>query len=275
MRAATHQCKACAMMPYAPTEFRNLAIPVPPPRWFQCAHHKARNFILRSHPDCVVRHHAGGVPNAAVCQDHNNSGHDSNATATHNGKRYIVDPTASEIRLLVYRDGPMARVGHNHVMVGQVRGEISVSDTAAASSFSIEIPVESLQVDAPALRAEEGEEFAATVSDQARKGTRDHMLGADVPDAAHYPRIRIESTALLGPRWNPNVSARIAVRGKTSDLKFPAAVFEHDDTLTVIAAFRVLQTNLGITPYSILGGALTVRNAIDIRMRLVAKPAAD
>jgi len=199
----------------------------------------------------------------------------ANATIAHNGERYIVDTTASEIRLLVYRDGPMARVGHNHVMVGQVRGELNVSDTAADSSFSIEIPVESLQVDAPALRAEEGQEFAATVSDQSRKDTRDNMLGADVLDAAHYPNIRIESTALLGPRWNPDVSARITVRGKSIDLKFPAAVFEHDDTLTVIVAFRVLQTNLGITPYSILGGALTVRNAIDIRMRLVANPAAD
>ena len=197
----------------------------------------------------------------------------ANATTAHNGNRYIVDPQASEIRLLVYRDGPMARVGHNHVMVGQVRGELSVSDTAADSSFSIEIPVESLQVDAPALRAEEGEEFAAIVSDQARKGTRDNMLGADVLDAAHYPLIRIESTALLGPRWNPNVSARITVRGKTSDLKFPAAVFEQNDTLTVIAAFRLLQSDLGITPYSILGGAVTVSNAIDIRVRLVARSA--
>ena len=199
----------------------------------------------------------------------------ANVTASHNGKRYIVDPQASEIRLLVYRDGPMARVGHNHVMVGQVRGELSVSDSAAASGFRIEIPVVSLEVDAPALRDEEGEEFAATVSDPARKGTRDNMLGADVLDAAHYPLIRIESDALLGPRWNPDVTARITVRGMTSDLKFTAAVFDQRDSLTVIAAFRVLQSNLGMKPLSILGGAVRVRDAIDIRVRLVARPAAN
>jgi hypothetical protein len=45
--------------------------------------------------------------------------------------------------------------------------------------------------------------------------------------------------------------------------------------LTVIAAFRVLQSELGIEPYSILGGAIRVRDAIDIRVRLVARPAAD
>lgn len=197
----------------------------------------------------------------------------ASVTASLNGKRYIVDPQSSEIRLLVYRDGPMARVGHNHVIVGRVRGEFRVSDTAAVSGFSIEIPVESLQADAPALRAEEGNEFAATVSDQARKGTRDNMLGEDVLDAAHFPLIRIESDKLLGPRWNPNVNARITVRGKTSALKFPAAVFEQPGSLTVIAAFRILQSELGMKPYSILGGALTVRDAIDVRVRLVARPA--
>jgi hypothetical protein len=45
--------------------------------------------------------------------------------------------------------------------------------------------------------------------------------------------------------------------------------------LTVIAAFRVLQSKLGITPFSILGGAIRVRDAIDIRIRLVARPAAN
>ncbi len=195
--------------------------------------------------------------------------------ASLSGKRYLVDPEASQIRLLVFRDGPMARVGHNHVMAGQVRGELYVSDTAAASGFRIEIPVESMQVDASAPRAEEGDEFAATVSEQARKGTRDHMLGPDVLDAARYPLIRIESVALRGPRWNPDVSARITVRGRTSELEFPAAVFGQGDTLIVVAAFRVLQTDLGITPYSILGGAIKVRDAIDIRVRLVARPTAD
>jgi len=68
--------------------------------------------------------------------------------------------------------------------------------------------------------------------------------------------------------------AEIAVSANTGNLKFPASVLEHDDTLTEIAAFSVLQANLGVTPYSIPGAALTARNATDVRMRLAAKPAA-
>jgi polyisoprenoid-binding protein YceI len=128
-------------------------------------------------------------------------------------------------------------------------------------------------VDAPLPRGEEGEEFSAHVSDQARKGTRDNMLGPDVLDALHYPEIRIESDSLVGPRWNPSVTAHITVRGNRSELQFPAAVIEQSGSLTVIAAFHVLQSDLGIKPYSVLGGAIRVRDAIEIRVRLVARPA--
>jgi polyisoprenoid-binding protein YceI len=199
----------------------------------------------------------------------------SGAGGAHAGKRYIIDSQASELRLLVYRDGPMARFGHNHVITGRLRGELTAPDSAAASGFWIELPLGSLEVDAPAARTEEGAEFSALVSDQARKGTRDNMLGAEVLDAEHFPLIRIESDTLIGPRWNPSVAARITVRGTTSALKFPAAVFEQPGSLTVVASFQVLQSTLGLKPFSVLGGAIKVDDRIDVRVRLVARLMAD
>lgn len=194
---------------------------------------------------------------------------------SHAMSHYIVDTQTSQIRLLVYRDGPMASFGHNHIITGQVRGEFNVSDTVSTSGFSIEIPVETFVVDVPASRIEEGAEFATKVSDDARQGTRRNMLGENVLDAKQHPLIRIESVALIGPRWNPNVTARITLRGKSSELKFPVAVFEQSDSLRVIAAFRVLQSDLGMIPFTVLGGALGVRDAIDVRVRLVARLATD
>src|SRR5881396_408728 len=92
--------------------------------------------------------------------------------------RYRVDPQASEMRLLIYRDGPLARFGHNHVVVGRVHGEIRAGDAAAASGFRLEIPVDSFAVDPPAARAEEGDEFAAHVT--LRGLTRDLRFAAAV-----------------------------------------------------------------------------------------------
>src|SRR2546427_8638070 len=69
--------------------------------------------------------------------------------------RYSVDPQASEIRLLIYRDGPLARFGHNHVVVGRVHGEIRAGDTGAPCGFRLEIPVVSFPLVPPPAAAEE------------------------------------------------------------------------------------------------------------------------
>lgn len=185
--------------------------------------------------------------------------------------RYEVDPQASEVRLLVYRDGPLARFGHNHVIVGRVRGEVRAGDAAAASGFRLEIPIESFAIDPREARAEEGAEFALPVSEEARRGTRENMLGEQVLDTARHPLIRIESVALVGPRWNPTVTARVTLRGATRDLRFPAAVFERDDLLTVVASFAIAQSAFRIEPFTVLNGGLRVRDALDVRIRVIAR----
>ena len=185
--------------------------------------------------------------------------------------RYEVDARASEVRLLVYRDGPLARFGHNHVIVGRVRGELRAGAAATASGFRLEIPIETFAIDPPEARAEEGDEFALQVSEEARRGTRENMLGEHVLDAARHPLIRIESVALAGPRWNPTVTARVTLRGATRDLRFPAAVFERNDALTVIASFPVSQSAFGLEPFTVLNGGLRVRDELDVRIRVIAR----
>ena len=187
--------------------------------------------------------------------------------------RFVVDADASEVRILAWRDGPLARFGHNHVIVGRPRGEVHAGETAATSGFRLEIPVDSFAVDPQDARAEEGPDFAATVSDEARKATRENMLGKDLLDAASQPVIRIESVALLGPQWNPTVTARVTLRGATRDLRFPAAVFRQGDTITIVAAFAISQSAFGIAPFSALNGGLLVRDTLDVRVRIVARRA--
>ncbi|MGH8736096.1 MAG: YceI family protein [Burkholderiales bacterium] len=185
--------------------------------------------------------------------------------------RFAVDASESEIRLLVYRAGPLARFGHNHVVTGPVSGEIRAGESAAESGFRLDVKVASLNVDQASARGEEGSEFAAEVSPQARQGTRANMLGEEVLDAQRYPEIRIVSVALSGPRWNPTVVARTTLRGVTRDLRFSAAVIEDVRRLTIVASFTIRQSDFGITPFVALGGGLRVRDAIEIRIRIVAR----
>jgi polyisoprenoid-binding protein YceI len=198
---------------------------------------------------------------------------DAGVKVAANAPRFVVDANASEIRLLVYRAGALARLGHNHVITGRVRGEIRAGEAAADSSFRLEIPVDSFVVDLPSARAEEGAEFVADVAEDARQGTRNNMLGKDVLDAANRPLIEIDSVALSGPRWNPTVIARVTLRGVTRDLRFPAAVMQDGDRITVVAGFRIRQTDFDMHPLSVFGGGIQVRDAIDIRLRLAARRA--
>lgn len=184
---------------------------------------------------------------------------------------YDVDADASEVRVLVYRGGPLARLGHNHVMTAPIHGEIRAGDTARGSGFHLVLRVEELQVDPLEARAEQGEAFSSEVSRQARDGTRHNMLGERLLDADNYPQIVIDSVALSGPRWNPDVTANVRLHDTTATLEFPAAVVAGGDELTVVARLPVTLSAFGIEPFTVLGGGLQVEDRLDVRVRVVAR----
>src|SRR6202167_1761216 len=102
--------------------------------------------------------------------------------------RYRVDAQRSEVLILVYRDGRLATLGHNHVVaVRQLSGEILLAPDPAHSSWQLDFPVSAMSCDEPQLRAVQGEDFQSKLDDVAIAGTRDHMLGPLLLDAARYP----------------------------------------------------------------------------------------
>lgn len=185
---------------------------------------------------------------------------------------YIVNPAASELRVLVYRDGALASFGHNHVLLNrQVGGTIYWHTLTAQTRFALEAPVAAFIVDEPAARAEEGEDFTSRPDAEAIAGTRANLLGPEVLDAARYPTISIRSLASKGPAWQPDVTAAITLHGVTRQITVPVAVFKQSTSLTVSGSFTLKQSDFGITPFSILGGAIQVRDEVRIRFRLRAK----
>ena len=188
-----------------------------------------------------------------------------------NSVRYEILPDLSDIRFLVFRAGPLARFGHNHVVQAKnIRGEIYLAPDIHQSSFSIEIPVKDFQVDAEDARLDEGDVFLTQPDEEAIAGTAKNMLGEKVLDAARYPKIEIRSLALTGPAWGMDIATRIKVHGVERKIVVPSAVENSNDKLVVTAFFSINQTDFGITPMSVLGGGLQVQDAIKVRMRIVA-----
>ncbi|MBK7565125.1 MAG: YceI family protein [Propionivibrio sp.] len=178
------------------------------------------------------------------------------------------------MRFLVYRAGALARLGHSHVVqAGTIKGEIHLAPDIRQSSFSLVLPIADFKVDAAESRAEEGEEFSVLPDDEAIAGTTKNMLGEKVLDAVSFPQIEIGSLALSGPAWGPDITVRIKLHGVEREITVPTAIDNSGEQLVATAFFSVNQSDFGITPLSVLGGAIQVANTVRVRMRLVAKRA--
>ncbi|MEX2523640.1 MAG: YceI family protein [Gammaproteobacteria bacterium] len=183
--------------------------------------------------------------------------------------QYRIDRDNSELRILVFRGGPLAEFGHNHVIVAEnISGDVYLPPEFHHSGFRLRIPVSGFSVDPPSARKEEGGVFAKELSGQARDATAENMLGPDVLDAENHPVIQIRSVAISGPDWGPDITVRITLRGISRDITVPVAVERNEDRLRITGTMELKQTDFGITPFSAMGGGLRVQDRLKIRFRI-------
>jgi YceI-like domain len=184
---------------------------------------------------------------------------------------YRIDGGHSELRLLVYRAGPMAKFGHNHVMVNHaVSGWIAAADGVAGASLSLSIPVAGFVVDDAAARAEEGADFSEEVAGEARDGTRHNMLSEPCLDGDRYPNITLTSRSVTMVDGKPVATLVVNVAGHESTLVVPFLLTTTPDRVSGSGTFVLRQSDLGLVPFSILLGALQVQNDMTVKFNLVA-----
>ena len=188
------------------------------------------------------------------------------------GKVYRIDEGQSELRILVYRAGALARLGHNHVLVNRALcGEGRLLDPPGASAFWLKVPAAGFAVDDAQARGEEGPDFAAQVSDDAKSGTLRNMLGTAVLDADEFPVITVRGSVVT-TAGAPTLTANlvVTVAGHESKVDVPITLEADSSRLTVSGTVELRQTTLGLTPYSLMRGALQVQDAMTIKLRIVA-----
>jgi len=186
--------------------------------------------------------------------------------------RFRIVPAGTEVRALVYRDGPMARLGHNHVVSTRaLAGEVLLGEPGTEPRLSLQLPVASLTVDEAGLRAEEGVDFPGPVPDDAIDGTRRNLLGADLLDAERHPVIRLTSGAITGQAPDYAVTVIVEVKGASHELQVPVRVERQGDDLRATGQFTVTHAQLGLTPFSVMGGLLSVRDEIRLKFAILAR----
>lgn len=192
--------------------------------------------------------------------------------ASSSAKMYQVDPAASTLHILVYRGGPMARLGHNHVVSSQnLQGRVWQGAALEDSGFDITVPVNDLVVDDNTARATEGADFPLNISDDAKQGTKANMLRETLLDGARYPEIHITSVRVQGSAISPVVIAALRIKDQTRQVTVPVTLQTTDAGLRISGAFEIKQTDFGITPLSIAMGALLVVDTVTIKFDLQAQ----
>lgn len=189
------------------------------------------------------------------------------------GVLYSIDATASQVLVFVYREGAMSALGHNHVIsIRELRGSVQLTEPLERSRFELRFPVASMTVDEPALRAAAGEDFSSVVSDSARDGTRANMLGEKLLQAMGFPEIALSSVRVESAADGQVIAlTRVSLRGAEYLVQVPMRLLRAADQLSATGEITLRQSELGLTPYSVLMGALRVRDAMQLRFRLVAR----
>lgn len=165
-----------------------------------------------------------------------------------------IDIQKSAMTVKVFKSGLFSALGHEHEISAPIQqGRFSESDR------SVE-----LTVDARQMRV-----LDKDVSEKDRAEIQETMLGPKVLDSGRFPEIHFRSTAAepAGPgRWT--VRGDLTLHGQTH----PVAIEVHGQHGHYEGSAHLKQREFGIEPFSAAGGAVKVKDELQVNFDIVAKP---
>ncbi|MEM8517031.1 hypothetical protein RCH05_001557 [Janthinobacterium sp. CAN_S7] len=179
------------------------------------------------------------------------------------GVLHIV-PQQSLLTITVRRGGALARLGHDHVIASRnLQGVVAPALGRAQFQFRLD----EMSVDEEGLRQAAG--LTTTPSADAIAGTRHNML-VRVLEAERYPWVRIEARRTDDKEM---LEADITVHGVTRTVQLPVRIEEAADGRGLQASGSLLlkQSDFGIVPFAILGGAMAVQDQMELAFRISAR----
>jgi polyisoprenoid-binding protein YceI len=154
-------------------------------------------------------------------------------------------------------------MGHDHIIASHdVAGYVDMKTGHA----ELTVPLNRLTVDEPALRAEAG--WEPEVAAEAIAGTRHNMLVKVLQaDRFSVAQIRITRQDLA----RSTLEVDITLHGVTHTEAVQARIAAPSDReVTVTGRMTLRQSDFGITPFSVMGGALQVQDAVEVAFSIAA-----
>lgn len=187
------------------------------------------------------------------------------AQAAAHGQRVLqIDSAHSLLVITVRRGGTLARLGHDHVIASHALQGYVQPEQGRADLF---VALDKLSVDEPALRAQAGLDSQPSTADIA--ATRANMLGK-VLQTSQFPFARIHVQTPPNADGEVTLALDLTLHGVTRSLSVPAQLRDERDGLHITGELSFDQSNFGITPFSILGGAIQVKDRLELRFDVQA-----
>jgi hypothetical protein len=178
---------------------------------------------------------------------------------------YRVASEGSLVTILVRRGGSLAHLGHDHVVASHgVQGYAATDDGSA----DLYVPLADLSVDEPALRTEAGLDTQPSEADIA--GTRSNMLDK-VLDTQRFPFALIHIDSRDSTPDGIRLNVTIQLHGVSRSFDVPARWQVKPGEMDVAGSFDINQSDFGLTPFSVLGGAIQVQDRLSVRFRILAR----
>ncbi|WP_230516330.1 MULTISPECIES: YceI family protein [unclassified Janthinobacterium] len=175
-----------------------------------------------------------------------------------------IAPDESLLTITVRRGGALARLGHDHVVASRsLQGVVAPAPGRAQLRFRLD----EMSVDEASLRQAAG--LTTTPSADAIAGTRHNML-VRVLEAERYPWVSIDARRT----GNKEVfDADITLHGVTRTVQLPVRVEQAADGRRLQASGSLLlkQSDFGIVPFAVLGGAMAVQDQMELAFRITAR----
>ncbi len=163
-----------------------------------------------------------------------------------------MDTTKSKLTVFVYKEGLFAFAADNH----------EVSAPIASGSLDETGQTVDLAIDATKMQVQDPPSRRDTV--------QANMLGPQVLDVANYPKITFHSTKI--EKADPDhwtVTGELTLHGQTRPMTLQVI---RTDANTFSGSANVRQTDFGISPIKIAGGAVRVKNDVKVEFTIVLGP---
>jgi hypothetical protein len=195
-------------------------------------------------------------------------GHDYAAAAAAGSDVFLLDPHATRIDVIVRRDGPLARFGHDHVVTAQEpEGFLQLDRRGLGSRADLRFRLDRLAVDSAAARARHALDTNPSEADIA--GTRKNLM-EQVLDVDRWPWVTLDMMAFEQQQDHYSAIVTIAINGSHYSSRQPFRLRQEAGRAAVEGFLVIRQSELGIEPFSALGGGLRVADPLEIHFRIEA-----